>query len=99
MLCIGGSNKALVVFRKWDGIEGYPDLYAALVYASNNVQEIKLYDYDGSEETVGVRGAYRDGYFIVPLLSGTYVKYQVISETDGAIVTTKSLTKRVSTHM
>jgi len=92
MLAIGGDSEALVVYRKWDGTEGYPDLYAALVDTSNNVQEVKLYDHDGSEETVGVKGAYRDGYFIVPLLSGSYVKYQVISESDGSIEATKTLT-------
>lgn len=92
MLAIGGNSKALVVFRKWDSTESKPDLYAALVDTSNGVQEIKLYDYSGVEETVGVRGAYRDGDFVVPLLSGDYVKYQVISESDGSILATKSLT-------
>ncbi len=85
MLCIGGQSKALVVFRKYDSTEGYPDLYAALVDTSNNVQEVKLYDYDGDEETVGVRGAYTGGYFIVPLLSGTYVRYDIVRESDGYV--------------
>ncbi len=85
MLCIGGENKALLVFRKWDGDEGYPDLYAALIDVYNNVREIELYDYDGVEETVGVKGAYTNGYFIVPLVAGTYIRYDVIAERDGTI--------------
>ena len=85
MLCIGGNSKALVVFRKWDGTEGNPDLYAALVDTGNNVQVVKLYDYDGSEETVGVRGAYTSGYFIVPLVSGTHLRYDIVKEADGTV--------------
>lgn len=85
MLCIGGENKALVVYRKWDGIEGYPDLYATLVDTSNNVQEIKLYDYNGAEETIGVKGAYTNGYFLVPIVSGNYLRYDIVSELNGNV--------------
>ena len=85
MLCIGGSSKALVVFRKWDSAERYPDLYAALVDTSNNVKEVSLWDYNGAEETVGVRGAYLYNLFLVPLLSGAYVRYDVVAEADGTV--------------
>ncbi len=85
MLCIGGNNKALVVYRVWNSTEGYPDLYAALVDTSNNVQIVELYDDDRSEETVGVRGAYTNGYFIVPLVSGSHLRYDIVSETDGTV--------------
>ncbi len=94
MLCINGKYKALIVFRKWDSTEKLPDLYAALVDTSNNVNEIKLYDYDGSEETVGVKGAYLNGEYLIPLLSGDYTKYQLVSETDESILVTKTLTSK-----
>lgn len=90
MLCVGGSEKALLVYRKYDSSEGQPDLYAALVDSTQSVTEVKLYDYSGSEETVGIRGAYLQvsgaGYFIVPFVSGSYVGYSVISESDASIV-------------
>ncbi len=85
MLCIGGNEKALVVFRKWDSKEGKPDLYVALVSSDSTVREVKLYDRDGVEETVGVRGAYTKGYFIVPLLSGRSVRYDIVRESDGYV--------------
>lgn len=85
MLAIGGNSKALIVYRKWDSVEGSPDLYSALVDTSNNVQEVELYDYGGSEETVGVRGAYTGGYFIVPLVSGAHLRFDIVKESDGTV--------------
>ncbi len=90
MLCIGGYSNALLVYRKYDSTEDQPDLYAALIDSSLSATEIKLYDYGGAEETVGVRGAYvpssGPGYFVVPFVSGSYVGYSVISEADGSII-------------
>ncbi len=89
MLCISGSQKTLLVYRKYDSTEGAPDLYAALIDSTQSVTEVKLYDYDGAEETIGVRGAYLQvsgtGYFVVPFVSGSYVGYSVISESDGSV--------------
>ncbi len=90
MLCIGGDSKALVAFRKYDGNEGQPDLYAALVGADSSVTIVQLYDYNGVEETVGVSGAYLNidgsGYFLVPFMSGSYVGYSVVSESDASVL-------------
>ncbi len=85
MLCIGGKSKALVVYRKYDSTEGKPDLYATLVSTDNTLQEVRLYDFNGAEETVGVRGAYGNGYFLVPLVSGSYLRYDVVSEETGTV--------------
>ena len=90
MLCIGGDSKALVAFRKYDSNEREPDLYAALVGPDSSVAIIKLYDYNGTEETVGVSGAYLNidgsGYFLVPFMSGSYVGYSVVSESDASVL-------------
>lgn len=90
MLCVSGSSKALLVYRKYDSNEGQPDLYASLIDTSLAATEVKLYDYDGSEETPGVRGAYLSvsgtGYFIIPFLSGSYVGYSVIRESDASVI-------------
>ena len=86
MLCIGGNDKALVVYRYWDDVERLPDLNASLVGIDNSVQAVRLYDFNGSEETIGVRGAYTSGYFIVPIVSGSYLRYDIVSETDGTVI-------------
>ena len=87
MLCIGGNSRALVVYRVWDPFENKPELRAALIDANNNnsIVWVFLYDYNGVEETVGVRGAYTSGYFIVPLVSGTYVRYDIVEESTGDV--------------
>ena len=90
MLCIGGNSKALIVYRKWDDSEGYPDLYFALVSSSGVDFKGKLYDDDGKEESIGIRGAYTNGYFLVPLItgysSGYYsIRYDIVRESDGYV--------------
>lgn len=88
MLCIGGGSEALVVYRYIDG-GGDIGLYARLVDGSGVSGYITLYDDDTQEEIPGVSGAYLeyegDGYFLVPFLSGTEVRYAVVRD-DGTVV-------------
>ena len=88
MLCIGGESEALVVYRYLDG-GGDIGLYARLVDGSGVSGYIELYDDDTQEEIPGVRGAYLEyggsGYFLVPFLSDTEVRYAVIRD-DGTVV-------------
>ncbi len=88
MLCVGGGSKALVVYRYLDG-GGDIGLSARLVDSSGVSGYITLYDDDTKEEIPGVDGAYLeyggDGYFLVPFLSGSEVRYAVVRD-DGTVV-------------
>ena len=86
MVCVGGEEKVLLVYRVWDDDEARPDLYAALITDTSSITTVKLYDYDGAEETVGVNAAYLNGVFLVPIVSGSYLRYDVVMESDGSVI-------------
>ncbi len=88
MLCVGGGSKALVVYRYLDG-GGDIGLSARLVDSSGVSGYITLYDDNTKEEMPGISGAYLEyggnGYFLVPFLSGSEVRYAVVRD-DGTVV-------------
>ena len=82
ILCVGGSDKALVVYRYLDS-DGDLGTSARFVRSDGSVSAyVSVYDYFASEEVLGVRGAYLSGYFLVPFLSGGKVGYAVLSESS-----------------
>lgn len=94
ILCIGGKDKALVVYRY--NKSGNIGVYARLVQDTDVSDYIEVYDSD-REEVIGVRGAYSrisgKGYFLVPFITRGHIGYTIIRENDGAVEKRISLSK------
>ncbi len=80
ILCVGGSDKALVIYRYLDSLGDF-GAYARFVRSDGSVSSyVSVYDYYASDEMLGVRGDYLSGYFLVPFISGGKVGYAVLGE-------------------
>lgn len=88
IMCIGGQNKALVVYRYKD-LSGDLGIYARLIEGTSVSYFIEVYDDYGVEESIGVKGAYMIyddiGFFAVPFISGSNVGYTIIRESIGLV--------------
>ena len=85
---VGGQN-AFVVYRYKDS-GGDIGLFARIVYSDGTVSSyITIYD-TSFEEKIGVKSSYAIisdvGYFCVPFISGSYVGYTIVKESDRSVL-------------